>query len=73
MSKGGKFVDPLKVDIMRAPPLRGKEMKRFDETVLTPVNTELDSATSSSATSRANPRIEPQGAKVYEDNGEELY
>lgn len=73
MSKGGKFVDPLKVDIMRAPPLRGKEMKRFDETVLTPVNTELDSATSSATTSRANPRIEPQGAKVYEDNGEELY
>ncbi len=72
MSKNGKFVDPLKVDIMRAPPLRGKEMKRFQETVLGPVNEEFDQATSA-VTSRSNTRIETQGAKVYEDNGEELY
>ncbi len=72
MKKGGKFVDPLKVDIMRAPSLRGKEMKRFEELVLTPTNMEFDRATSASPSVHHN-RVDVKGAQVYVENGEELY
>ena len=72
MKKGGKFVDPLKVDMMQAPTLKGREFKRFEELVLAPLQKAFDTTTTASNASH-NPHQEVQGARVYEDNGEELY
>ena len=72
VSKRGTFIDPLKADLMRAKPLRHSELERFTSKVLEPLNEALDGA----GRRRADPAHAPQHAthaKVYEDNGEELY
>ena len=44
VSKGGRYVDPLSIDLMRAPPLRGKELEAFVAEVAAEEIADLDEA-----------------------------
>lgn len=74
VSKGGKFVDPLKVDMMRALPLHGKERTRFEEHAAKPYKKLLDAALTEPAQLAARQRLSTLKAQPYEESADgEMY
>lgn len=74
VSRNDRFIDPLKVDFMRSPPLKGKELETFKQQTTAQFGARLDKAMNGGEQEVTNtingfeeepPLYEPDGAQLY--------